>query len=50
MKVEDFAYKVVMRTIQLLEDTQHYKIPEETRKSIGEKIIADVGDMLREPS
>ena len=37
MKVQDFAYQVAIRTIELLEETQHYKIPENLRKEIGRK-------------
>ena len=33
MKVQDFAYQVASRTLAMLEETQHYKIPEELRKS-----------------
>ncbi len=47
MKVHDFAYQVAMHTIRLLEDTQHYKIPDTTRKEIGEKILKDVDDLLK---
>lgn len=47
MKVHDFAYQVAMHTIRLLEETQHYKIPEPTRKEIGEKVLMDVDELLK---
>lgn len=48
MKVHDFAYQVAMRTIELLEETQHYKIPEPIRKDVGEKIVNDVDRLLKQ--
>jgi len=48
MKVQDFAYRVSARTIELLEETQHYKIPEELRKDVTEKILAELDNILKE--
>ena len=47
MKVQDFAYNVANRTIALLEETQHYKIPEELRKDVLAKIQAEMGDIIK---
>jgi len=47
MKVQDFAYQVAARTIELLEKTQHYKIPEELRKQVLAEIQAEIDDMLK---
>jgi hypothetical protein len=47
MKVQDFAYQVAIRTIALLEDTQHYKIPEALRKEVTEKILGEVDDLIK---
>ena len=47
MKVQDFAYRVAMRTVELLEETQHYKIPEELRKQVTEKILAELDDLIK---
>ena len=47
MKVQDLAYQVAMRTIEILETEQHYKISEETRKLVGEKILAELGDLIK---
>jgi hypothetical protein len=46
MKVQDFAYQVALRTITLLEETQHYKIPEDLRKEILGKIQSELDDLL----
>ena len=46
MKVQDFAYQVSMRTIELLEETQHYKIPDELRKSVLAKIQDELTDLI----
>lgn len=48
MKVHDFAYKVAMRTLELLEKTQHYKIPEELRKEVTDQVLADINALLQE--
>jgi hypothetical protein len=47
MKVHDFAYQVAMHTIKLLEETQHYKIPEQTRQEVGERVLQDVDELLK---
>lgn len=47
MKVQDFAYQVAMHTIHLLEQTQHYKIPEDLRKKVGEQVLQDVDELLK---
>lgn len=48
MKVDDFAYKVAMRTIELLEETQHYKIPEDIRKDVTTKVVEGVNDLIKQ--
>ncbi|MCX8064705.1 MAG: hypothetical protein N3G21_05975 [Candidatus Hydrogenedentes bacterium] len=47
MKVEDFAYQVALRTIELLEQEQHYKVSEEHRKAVLQKIISEVPQLLK---
>ena len=47
MKVQDFAYNVSARTIDLLEETQHYRIPEDLRKQVLAKLQAEVDDLLK---
>lgn len=47
MKIEDFAYRVAARVMEILEHEQHYKIPEDTRKQVLEKIRSEVNDILR---
>ncbi|MCC6695593.1 MAG: hypothetical protein IT365_08180 [Candidatus Hydrogenedentes bacterium] len=47
MKVQDFAYQVALHTIELLESTQHYKIPETLRKEVCEKVLQDVDLLLK---
>ena len=46
MKVQDFAYQVSMRTIELLEATQHYKIPEELRKQVSAKVLEEIDQLI----
>jgi hypothetical protein len=47
MKVQDFAYNVASRAIDLLEETQHYRIPEELRKQVLAKIQSEIDDLLK---
>ncbi len=46
MKVQDFAYRVALRTIEILEETQHYKIPEATRKDVTERIQQELDKLI----
>lgn len=47
MKVQDFAYRVAVRTIELLEETQHYKIPDELRKTVTDKIFQELDKLIK---
>lgn len=47
MKVQEFAYQVAERTIEILEQTQHYKIPESIRKEVTQKILGEVDELLK---
>ena len=46
MKVDDFAYKVALRTLELLEETQHYKIPDQMRKDICQQVQKETNKLL----
>ena len=50
MKVQDFAYRVSKRTIELLEETQHYKVPEETRKRVTQQILTEIDALIKAAS
>jgi len=50
MKVQDFAYQVGLRTIELLEEKQHYKVSEEHRKEILKIILAEINDIIKKSS
>lgn len=50
MKVEDFAYQVALRTIDLLEQAQHYKVSEEHRKEVLQRIRSEVNELLKKAS
>jgi hypothetical protein len=47
MKVQDFAYNVAVKTMELLEHEQHYKIPEETRKKITAEILKNLNALIK---
>lgn len=46
MKIHDFAHQVAQRTIELLEEKQHYKVSEEHRKQILTLIRDEVDQIL----
>lgn len=46
MKVHDFAHQVAQRTIELLEEKQHYKVSAENRKEILALIRGEVDQLL----
>ena len=50
MKVQDFAYQVALHAIDLLEKQQHYKVPEDTRKSVLAQILKDVDEIIKKSS
>jgi hypothetical protein len=46
MKLEDFAYSVAERTLKLLENEHHYKVPDHVRKEIHEKIVREIDGLV----
>ena len=47
MKVQELAYQVAARTLELLEETQHYKIPEDLRKQVTAKILSELDEIIK---
>ena len=47
MKIEDFAYRVSARVMEILEHEQHYKIPEDTRKRVLENEVRITGIFVK---
>ncbi|MFP4501494.1 MAG: hypothetical protein ACLFTT_10890 [Candidatus Hydrogenedentota bacterium] len=50
MKVEDFAHRVSVRTMELLGELQHYKITEDLQKEVTKRIRTEVNQILKESS
>ena len=50
MKVQDFAYHVAARTLELLSESHHYKIPEELRKEILARVQQEIDQILKASS
>ena len=46
MKLEDFAYSVAERTLKLLENEHHYKVPDHVRKEIHDKIAGEIDELV----
>lgn len=47
MKVQDFAYQVSLRTMDLLENAQHYKITDIHRKEILATILKEIDQWVQ---
>ncbi|HOD96350.1 MAG TPA: hypothetical protein PLQ42_11895 [Candidatus Hydrogenedentes bacterium] len=50
MKVQDFAYQVSLRTMELLENAQHYKITDANRKEILATILKELDTLIQKSS
>lgn len=50
MKVQDFAYQVCVRTMELLENVQHYKISEAHRKEVLATILKELDSLIQKSS
>jgi hypothetical protein len=50
MKVEDFAYQVSVRTMELLGELHHYTISEDLRKQVTARIRDEVNEILKKSS
>ena len=46
MKLENFSYNIVMRTLELLEKQHHYKISDEIKKEIAEAVIGQIDTLV----
>ena len=50
MKVQDFAYQVSLRTMELLENAQHCKITDANRKEILATILKELDTLIQKSS
>jgi len=50
MKVQDFAYQVCVRTMELLEEVHHYKISDAHRKEVTSKILQEIDSIIKKAS
>lgn len=48
MKLDNFCYSVVMKTLELLEKQHNYKISEDVKKEIAQAVVGQI-DSLIEP-
>ena len=46
VKLENFSYNIVMKTLELLESQHHYKITETVKKEIAEAIIEQIDSLI----
>ena len=50
MKVQDFAYQVSVRTMELLHELHHYTIPDELKKEVTTRIQAETDQIIKKSS
>ena len=50
MKVQDFAYQVSVRTMELMEQMQHYQISDDHRKAVTQQILEEVDEIIKKAS
>ncbi len=46
MKLEEFSYNVVMKTLEVLEKQHHYKISDKVKKETVEAIIKELDSLI----
>ncbi len=46
VKLEDYTYKLVMKTLEVLEKQYNYKVSEEVKKELAESVIKDMNSLI----
>ena len=46
VKLNNFCYGVVMKTLELLETKYHYKIPDQVKKDISEAVVGQMDSLI----
>jgi len=46
VKLENFSYNIVMKTLELLEKEHNYKISDSVKKEIAETVIQDINSLI----
>jgi hypothetical protein len=46
VKLEEFSYNVVMKTLEVLEKQHNYKIPEKVKKEIVEAVLKEMDSLI----
>lgn len=46
MKLESFSYKVVIKTLELLEREYNYKISDTVKKEVAEAIVKEIDSLI----
>lgn len=47
MKVDDFAYQVSVRTMELLHELHHYTITEDLKKQVTTRIQSEINEIIQ---
>lgn len=48
VKLENFCYNIVMKTLELLDREHHYKVSEKVRKDIVEAVIKQMDSLIEQ--
>ena len=48
VKLENFCYNIVIKTLELLEKQHHYKVSEKVRKDIVEAVIKQMDSLIEQ--
>ena len=46
MKLENFSYNIVMKTLEILEQQHNYKIADAVKKEIAEAVIQGIDSLI----
>jgi hypothetical protein len=46
MRIEELSYKIIARTLNLLEQKYHYKIPDDHKRDIEQQVMDELATMI----
>ena len=46
MKLEDYTYKLVMKTLEVLEREHNYKVSDDVKKDIAEAVVKEMDSLI----
>ena len=46
MKLEDYTYNLVMKTLEILEKTYNYKVSDTVKKEVAETVVSEMDSLI----